>query len=672
MEKGEMQSLQVVVYLRNGRKRLHYCMRKITCACILFFFVSGEAHSQQHLVDSITKLLQQPLPDTSRAISMMRLAIDYEVVDTARAYQAYRDAIEFGVEKKLYYQLGRIYQNQSVLFSTAARYTEAIASMDTAIVFYKKVDTFRAKRYEAIAHGDKANYFRNHNELQLAIESYLISISLLEQLRLDQDLAVRYGNVSLLFGDIGEFVKQKEYAHKGLVFANRGSSAIGPQMAYTILAYTYSMQNDNISAKAYLDSGKVSFNEYSNVDFITTYYLIAAQIYKNMGQLDSSFYFFDQCLKASEKYNHSYGKAESQIQMGAILILQKEYGDAEKFLLAGVQEAKAMNSFKILDNGYKYLSDIYAVTGRYELAYDFFQKHKEVSDTLITMDLRRNVTELEKKYETEKKSRQILLQEAQLQKGRILNFIVLGSASIILLISLFSYRTYRQKQKLHQQRIAELETEKQLSATEAVLKGEEQERSRLAKDLHDGLGGMLSGIKYSLNNMKGNLIMTPGNAQAFERSIDMLDSSIREMRRVAHNMMPEALVKFGLDTALRDYCHDINQSGALKVTYQSIGIDSTVIDQTTAITLYRIVQELVTNTLKHAAAKTAIVQVTRTNNVLTVTVEDDGKGFDSGILKQSRGIGWSNIQNRVEFLKGKLDVNSQHGQGTSVLIEVRV
>ncbi|HCL82927.1 MAG TPA: histidine kinase, partial [Chitinophagaceae bacterium] len=170
------------------------------------------------------------------------------------------------------------------------------------------------------------------------------------------------------------------------------------------------------------------------------------------------------------------------------------------------------------------------------------------------------------------------------------------------------------------QRIGELETQQQLTATEAVLKGEEQERTRLAKDLHDGLGGMLSGIKYSFNTMKGNIIMTPENNQAFERSMDMLDSSIKEMRRVAHNMMPEALVKFGLDTALNDYCNDINQSGALQVSYQSIGLENAKIEQTMAITIYRIVQELINNIMKHAAAKYTIVQVTKTNGQIAVTV----------------------------------------------------
>jgi two-component system, NarL family, sensor kinase len=249
---------------------------------------------------------------------------------------------------------------------------------------------------------------------------------------------------------------------------------------------------------------------------------------------------------------------------------------------------------------------------------------------------------------------------------------LIGGAATLLIISLLSYRTYKQKQKLQQQRINELEAEKQLAATEAVLKGEEQERTRLAKDLHDGLGGMLSGIKYSFQTMKGNLVMTPENHQAFERSMDMLDSSIKEMRRVAHNMMPEALVKFGLDTALKDFCNDINQSGALQVNYQSIGMENQSIEQTSAIAIYRIVQELINNTMKHAAAKTAIVQVSKTNGEISITVEDDGKGFNPLILQSAKGIGWSNIQSRIEYLKGKLDIQSDPGRGTSVHIELNI
>lgn len=137
-------------------------------------------------------------------------------------------------------------------------------------------------------------------------------------------------------------------------------------------------------------------------------------------------------------------------------------------------------------------------------------------------------------------------------------------------------------------------------------------------------------------------------------------------------MMPEALVKFGLDTALRDFCTDINQSGALRVNYQSLGMENVTLDQTTSIIVYRVVQELINNTMKHAAARQAIVQLSKTEDRLTITVEDDGRGFDTGILKKSKGIGWDNILNRVEFLKGKLDIDSQPGKGTSVHIELTI
>jgi signal transduction histidine kinase len=123
---------------------------------------------------------------------------------------------------------------------------------------------------------------------------------------------------------------------------------------------------------------------------------------------------------------------------------------------------------------------------------------------------------------------------------------------------------------------------------------------------------------------------------------------------------------------LKDFCNDVNSTGSLQVTYQSIGIDKMAIEQTTAIAIYRIVQELINNILKHAAAKSAIVQVTKTNETITITVEDDGKGFNTAILQGTKGMGWNNIQSRIEYLKGKVDTRSEAGKGTSVHIELNV
>jgi signal transduction histidine kinase len=357
----------------------------------------------------------------------------------------------------------------------------------------------------------------------------------------------------------------------------------------------------------------------------------------------------------------------------------KQFNLAKKF---GLDALAITESYNLVPEKSKMLNNLANISFSLQdikTGYSYSQQSKLLQDSLLNENIQKNALNLEKKYqfrqkeirikqlETEKK-----LYQLSLHQKNILNHILIVGGVTLLIISLLSYRNYKQKQKLQQQRINELETQQQLIATEAVLKGEEQERTRIAKDLHDGLGGMLSGIKFSFNGMKGNLIMTPENTQAFERSMDMLDSSIKEMRRVAHNMMPEALVKFGLDTALKDFCNEINNSGALKISYQSIGLENVTLEQTTAITIYRIIQELISNTLKHASAKTAIVQVTKSGSLLAITVEDDGKGFDTKILDWSKGMGWVNIKHRVDFLKGRLDVNSQLGNGTSVQIEVDI
>jgi two-component system, NarL family, sensor kinase len=653
-------------------------MKKYLPVILFLIFTFGKSLvAQQHLVDSITMELQQTMADTARAISMMRLAIDYEVVDTAKAFKAYRDAIMFGLEKNLDYQLGRIYHNQSFLFSVAGNFEESKASLEKAINYYQKTKNPKGKKFEASAYGDIANIYKNQNDLEHSIQYHLKCISIFEQLGLEEELVIRYCNLASLFGDYRDFGKQKEYAIKALSSAKKTGSRLNLNMAYFILAHSSVLLEDYNLAKIYIDSSKLYFNENSNIDILFSYYLITAQVYRKLDQLDSSFYYFEKCFKASEKYSYSYGKAESQLQMGAVAILQKKYPLAEKYLTAGIKEAETLNYFNILDEGYKYLSDIYAVTGRYKPAYEYFQKYKDMNDSVVNMDSKKYASDLEKKYETEKKESIIhhlevekKLQELSLQKKNIFNYFLIAGIFAILIISLLYYRNFRQKQKTQQQLIYRLETEKQLAAAEAVLKGEDQERTRLAKDLHDGLGGMLSGIKYSFTTMKGNLIMTPDNQQAFERSIDMLDSSIMELRRVAHNMMPEALLRFGLDTALKDFCNEINQSGALKVTYQSIGLEGFAIDQTTAVSLYRIVQELLNNVMKHARATSAIVQLTKLNEQLSITVEDDGKGFDTGLLAGSKGIGWINIRNRVELLKGKLDITSRESVGTSVQIEL--
>ncbi|MCJ7467747.1 MAG: sensor histidine kinase [Maribacter sp.] len=329
--------------------------------------------------------------------------------------------------------------------------------------------------------------------------------------------------------------------------------------------------------------------------------------------------------------------------------------------------------------GLSWLGNIALVSGNVQEYLRYGEEGNLLADQLLNENIQKKIVELEKKYETTLKEEKIALlesrdlqQQTKLSNKSNLNIILISFIVVLFLLAFLIILNIRQKLIIRQKRISELEIGQQLMATEAVLLGEEKERVRVARDLHDGLGGLLSGIKFSFQNMKGNLDIPPENNEAFDKGMEMLDTSIDEIRRISHNMMPETLVKFGLDTALKDFCSNIDQGGNLQVTYQSIGMDDYDMEQSKAVSLYRIVQELVYNTVKHAQANTVIVQLIKNDENLSLTVEDDGIGFDPTLLEKNKGIGWYNIYSRVNLLKGKLDIHAAPGKGTSIHLTFNV
>jgi two-component system, NarL family, sensor kinase len=247
-------------------------------------------------------------------------------------------------------------------------------------------------------------------------------------------------------------------------------------------------------------------------------------------------------------------------------------------------------------------------------------------------------------------------------KSALIIFIILAGIIYLVFIAglfLFIFQ-YRKKKILH-------EKEKQILAMDSIIQGQEIERSRMARDLHDGLGGMLSGIKLNLSSMKGNMMIHENDAQLFNKSIVQLDNAITEMRRVAHNMMPEALLKFGLTEAVQDYCDGISESNLVKMKFTQLGLN-TAIEKPAEVILYRIIQELSNNAIKHATAKIIFIQLNKHEQGLTLTVEDDGKGFDAN--KTTKGDGLQNVQSRVDYLKGTMEINSKLGEGSSFTIEI--
>lgn len=190
--------------------------------------------------------------------------------------------------------------------------------------------------------------------------------------------------------------------------------------------------------------------------------------------------------------------------------------------------------------------------------------------------------------------------------------------------------------------------------------GEEKERSRIAKELHDGIGSLLAASKMHASKL---LSQSPDIVSPL---IHMLDNASKETRRISHNLLPESLLNKGLDIALQDFISSINESQLIKAEYQSINLSSEL-PQSTQLTIYRIIQELFNNIIKHSNATEAMVQLNQHNTKLLITVEDNGKGFSYS--NGNNGIGLQNIKSRLSLLNGKMEVDSKETMGTSVYIE---
>lgn len=290
-----------------------------------------------------------------------------------------------------------------------------------------------------------------------------------------------------------------------------------------------------------------------------------------------------------------------------------------------------------------------------EKAVAFFRKYEELTNEYTEESYHKQMVEMEVKYETEKKELRIASLEKEKQLYIWLG--ITGGVMILLLIGIFFYR-----HRLNKQRVRQLEQEKQLVATQSILDGETAERSRLARDLHDGLGGMLSVVKLNLKDMKNYSVLDSPDIDRFNNALGMLDQSIGELRRVAHHMMPESLMRYGLKISLEDYCRAI--PGA---RFQYYGNEERL-DDRLEVVLYRCAYELVNNAVKYAEATAINVQLMIENGLVSLTVHDNGIGFDPE--KVTPGSGLDNIRTRVSAYNGKMMIYSSPGNGTEASVEI--
>ena len=413
-------------------------------------------------------------------------------------------------------------------------------------------------------------------------------------------------------------------------------------------------------------------------------------------------------LAIREKLNDVTGKAYSLNFLGGVYTLQKNFVEAENYLLKSLELRKQLkDSFSIAlnysDLGYMYkeqakyakaaeqynLSNAFAVkiqyaellqsnylelaaiaekTGNFALSLDYYKKQTALKDSIYSGDKMKQIEQLNAKYQVEKKEQQLQLQQAEITKK---NYLLWGLAASIALLIFAGVSFYRKRQLQNKMSLQAEVMKQQDLATKAIINAEENERKRIAAELHDGVGQMMSAAKMNLSAIENEISFKDEEQRFyFDKVIGMVDESCKEIRSVSHQMMPNALLKSGLASAVKEFLDKID-SRIIKINLHAEGLQERL-DSNTETVLYRVIQECVNNVIKHSGANNLDISLIKDADGISATVEDNGRGFDTTDKQKFEGIGLKNISSRVNFLKGTVDFDSSPGKGTLVAIHVPI
>lgn len=487
-------------------------------------------------------------------------------------------------------------------------------------------------------------------------------------------LAYSYTQLGLTFMSVGQLETAEEYHKKAIDLLDKiPNNKTIKLIVYHNLVSNYCYKPDSQTAKKYLDLAKNIIQNYPN-----------SQHYPN--------YFYQEGMYYTTKQN--YNEALTSLRKGALLaqgkkqykllhmlyfrmynvyLMQKDYEKARLQLESILRENILSKEVVNRRIAYTQLASVNKILGDYKQAYEWMEKSSALNDSIQQGKLLEKMNQFEMLHQTSVKEQTINRleqdkKEKELQvKNRNLRIIFLGIAlGLALIIACLIYLNYKKQQKLnkqinisHQQKLQHIDNERKYEATQAILQGEEQERQRIAQDLHDSMGGMLANIRMSISSSEDHK-----SAHLLEK----LDKSIAEMRRISRNLMPETLKNLGLDIALKELCESMSYKN-FSIQYESFNVSNSIPFQT-QLALYRITQEAISNVIKYAQSNNVIVQISQNENTLSLTIEDDGIGFNKSEVVL--GLGLNNIENRVKLINGTVEIISAKGEGTTINVECNV
>jgi len=558
---------------------------------------------------------------------------------------------------------------------------------------------------------NKAKELRSENKLDSSFQYFQKAIEVFGQHKDSVGIALSYNYLGLISNNINNRKNALNFFYKAIKINKSIKNYNGLVINYNNLANYYMKEDVKLALKYYQEAEKILPNdkdrksaiinmnigtiftsndpEYFNYDSAIFYYLNSlesfqaindsasiALLFNNLGvlyetkaNLKAAIHNYEKSINISIALNNKFDIAKTRMNIGNILLKQKKYKESLEQYERSLELAEDLGDPNRKMNLYSNMVKAKMGIGAVEEASILFQEYNHLRDSLFDSEKMQEVKDLETKYETELKEAEIKEQQLAIKEKNFQKNLFLGLSLLLAVLIISTIWFFLQKQeylkKLKNEEIANMKTEQELKELNAMMHGQEEERNRIASDLHDRLGARLSSIKLLFQSEKNGT-----NSNLKNNLLENINEAIKETREISHNLSTDMLTRFGLETALKDMVRTINEAEKIKAEIAIYGLQKRLALEVER-NIYHIALELINNTIKHAHAKNISLQISQAENEINVFYEDDGQGFDVQNVVDS-GMGMRSIYARVNTINGAVYFNSKPGSGINVVMTIPV
>jgi two-component system, NarL family, sensor kinase len=625
----------------------------------------------QVLIDSLEKELAKVKEDTNAVNVLNDLAFEYRGTDIEKAFSLLNRSIKLSEKLHFTSGLALAYNHLGILNKNQHHFEDAIHYHEQALKLRQQLHDEEGM---ASSYNNLGLTYDTKSDYVTAMKWYIESLRIREKMKDSSGMSASYNNIARIYAKKGNSKEAITNNQKAIRLREQIGDSFWVGQYTSMQGFLHYELNEYETALSYFKRSLKILEAFGDEAGSSQLMNNIGNVLGETGKVDESIQYHLKALKIQQANEDSIGIYTSLVSLCQIYGIKHDYLKAIQY---GKEALKILPVFtgehKMYMDYYEVVGELYKKQGNYKDALNAYLEYNRYKDSLRQSETNTAVLDVQAKYETEKKDLELSKKDLALTKAdyelKKKNAVTISLAIFIIIAIVLSYLFYNRYKLKKEKELNALIIKQQEIRSKAIIDAEEKERIRIAKDLHDGIGQQLSALKFNFSSLHHLFETDEAYEMKYATLIQMIDDAVKEVRSVSHDMMPNALLRSGLVAATREFIDKIAMNGLLKVDLQIIGLNKRL-ENTVETVIYRVLQEAVNNIIKHAQASKISIQLIKHENSLNLILEDNGKGFDTNLINEFKGIGLKNIVSRIEYLNGSVNFDSFIGRGTTIDIEV--